>query len=87
MSDLKQELVLEQLEAVKSKYHALEEALADPKILSDGYRRKTVAKERADLAEIVGSYDQYSQVLEDIRSSEEILNDPKSDVEFQKLAS
>jgi peptide chain release factor 1 len=75
-----------QLEALKQKCRTLEEALTDPKVLSDGQRLRKIAKERAELSEIVESYEQYRQVLEDIRSSEEILHDPKSDAGLQQLA-
>ena len=87
MTESKGQGFIQQLEALKQKCRSLEDALTDPKVLADGQSRRTIAKERADLSEIVKGYDQYCQVLTDIRSSEEVLHDSKSDAELQQLAS
>ena len=87
MGDSGDEGLLGQLEALKEKCKSLDQALMDPKVLADGQRRRTIAKERADLSELLEGYDELRKVLEDLKSSEEVLRDPSSDKELQQLAS
>jgi peptide chain release factor 1 len=79
--------LLRKLEAIRQKYHSMGEAMGDPKVLADSQRYQQMAKERAELAEIVGVYQQYLKVNEEIRSSEEIVRDTRSDPELRQLAS
>lgn len=79
--------LIQMLEAISQKYHVLGESLGDPKVLMDAQRYRQIAKERAELPEIVDGYQEYLKLLGDIRSSEEILRDPRSDPELKQLAS
>ena len=87
MSAVKDQALLDQLEAIQKKAESIERALSDPKVLSDGNRRKQLAKERAGLTEILEGYQSYLRVLEDIRASEEILRESNSEQELQQMAS
>src|SRR3989304_2367472 len=79
--------LIQMLEAMSQKYQALGESLGDPKVLADTQRYRQIAKERSELTEIVDGYQEYLKLLGDIRSSEGILCDPRSDPELKQLAS
>jgi peptide chain release factor 1 len=78
--------MFQELEEIKEKYRQLTLSLSDPALVSNPQRVKKVAKERADLEPLVKKYEDYEKVKNDIKESEEILADPKSDSDLKKLA-
>ena len=78
--------MFQELEEIKEKYRQLTLSLSDPALVSDPQKVKKVAKERADLEPLVKKYEDYQKIKNDIKESEEILADPKSDSDLKKLA-
>ena len=76
--------MLDKLEAIHEKYMYIEEQLGDPSIVSDMDKFKKLNKEYKGLREIVDVYKEYKSVLENIKSSKEMLND--SDEEMKEMA-
>lgn len=77
-------MLLEKLEAIKERYHYLEERLSDPEIISDMKQFPKVNKEYSSLKDIVDVANQYSSVLGNIETAEEMLKD--SDQEMREMA-
>ena len=77
---------LDQLGALKKKFQSIELSLSDPKVLADGNRQRTLAKERSAMLEIIETYESYLQLAKDIKSSEEIIHDHQAELEIKELA-
>ena len=69
--------MLDKLEAIKERYVYLEEQMADPSIISDMDRYKKISKEYSDLKDIVSVYHEYRDLLGNIQTAREMLNDPE----------
>jgi len=78
--------MIQELEIVKEKYCQLTRSLSDPAYISDPQKIKKIAKERAELEPLVKKYEAYQKIKKDIKESEEILADPRSESELKKLA-
>ena len=78
--------MFKELEEIKEKYRQLTLSLSDPALVSNPQKVKKVAKERADLEPLVKKYEDYQKIKNDIKESEEILADPKSDSDLKTLA-
>jgi len=76
--------VFDKLAEVESHYEALEERLGDPEIASDPRRYAEVAKEHADLREVVSAFRRYRDLVESIASNRELLED--DDPEMREMA-
>lgn len=76
---------LERLERVQERFHEVEKQLADPGVYADRANAAALQKERANLEKIVQSFQKYKRVLQDIASSETIL-DSATDLELKYLA-
>ncbi len=72
------------LEDVVDRFREVEGLLSDPAIISDQKRYRELAKEHADLNEVVAVYGQYKQVCTDIEGNRELLQD--SDPDMKELA-
>jgi len=72
------------LEDVVDRFREVEGLLSDPAIISDQKRYRELAKEHADLTEVVAVYGNYKQVCSDIEGNRELLQD--SDPEMKELA-
>ena len=72
------------LEDVVDRFREVEGLLSDPAIVSDQKRYRELAKEHADLTEVVSVYGQYQQVCGDIEGNRELLQD--NDPEMKELA-
>ncbi len=75
---------LQKLDAVEKRFEELTEKLADPAVVSDRQKYAQIAREHAELSEIVETYREYRKVLEEIKNNKELLED--SDEELVKLA-
>jgi len=76
--------VLDKLQDLEQRYHELEHLLASPDVVSDPPRLAQLARERADLDEIVQLYRQLRQTDEQIREAEDLVDG--SDPELAQLA-
>jgi peptide chain release factor 1 len=70
----------DKLQEVEERYLALNSQLADPSIASDPGQFRKLAKEHAQLQEIVGAYTRYRQVADEIEANKAMLGDADSDI-------
>ncbi len=76
--------MIDKLEAIKDRFHYLEEKMADPDVLSDMDRYKRIGKEYADLKPIVEAFLEYRELLGNIETAREMLQE--DDKEMQEMA-
>ncbi len=72
--------ILKILEATEKRFAEITDLLADPKVMTDKNRYRDLAKEHADLTEIVVKGKQYRQALKEYDDNQELLkssNDPE----------
>ena len=72
------------LDQVENRFLELETLLADPKVLGNPKEMHKLARERAELSQLVGTYRAYKKVMEEIQESQELLQG--SDEEMKELA-
>ncbi len=77
-------LDLAQLEAIENKYQELVEELAKPEVFSDQEKYQKMAREQAELQEIVGKIKEYKKTIQDIEAAEELLSDEKESADYVK---
>jgi len=73
------------LDSIEEKFNQLTKSLADPSIASNINKYRKLAKEHAELKEIVDKYREYKEVEKGIKEAEEIIAD-SSDSELKELA-
>lgn len=78
-------MLLEKLEAINNRFKEVSQLITDPAIIADMKRYIQLNKEYKDLEEIVDAYHEYKNVIDNIRSSKEILSNEK-DEEFREMA-
>ena len=78
-------MILERLEGVKSRFIEVGELLTQPDILSDMKKYVRLNKEYKDLLPIVESYERYKLALSNITSTKELLATEK-DEEMREMA-
>ncbi|GIW42091.1 MAG: peptide chain release factor 1 [Candidatus Binatia bacterium] len=76
--------MFETLEKLELRYREVEARLADPATLENPQELGRLAKERAELEEIVGLYREYKKVLEQIEDTKHLLEE--GDHEIRELA-
>lgn len=76
--------MLDKLEAIQARFDELSVALANPEIVSDNKRYRTLSKEYRDLEKIVTARKDYLNILDDIAFNKEVLN--SDDEEMRALA-
>ncbi|MBC7226740.1 MAG: peptide chain release factor 1 [Thermoflexales bacterium] len=74
----------EKLEGIESRYEEIAQRMADPEVVSDPDRLAELAREHAELEEIVALYRQYRQARTELEQAESLLED--SDPELRELA-
>ncbi len=74
----------DKLTGVEGRYGELEQAMADPEVVSDREAYEKLSREHADLSRIVTPFRTYKKVLADIEDSNELLKD--GDAEIRELA-
>ncbi len=77
-------MLLDKLEAIKERYHYLEEQLSDPEVVSDMKKFKKISKEYKSLEEVIEIHNIYKDLLSNIQTSEEMLNE--EDAEMRQMA-
>ncbi|NLY51835.1 MAG: peptide chain release factor 1 [Firmicutes bacterium] len=78
--------MLEKLAGIEKKYQELTKQLGDPELLGDPRRYGQVAKQHAELEEIVGKYREYLRVEQELEDAEQMLADDP-DPELRELIS
>ena len=74
----------EKLEGIENRYEEIAQRMADPEVVSDPERLAELAREHAELEEIVTLYRQYRQAKTELEQAESLLDD--SDPELRELA-
>ena len=77
--------MLKKLEVLEDKYKDLTDKISDPEIINDQKTWQKYMKEHSDLEPIVMKYREYTNVLNSIKESKEILQE-ESDEELRELA-
>jgi peptide chain release factor 1 len=77
--------LLGKLQAIKERWEEVGKMIVDPEVISDMKRYVKLNKEYKDLEPIVDTCNEYSNVLDNIESSKEILKNEK-DEEFKEMA-
>ena len=78
--------MLKKLDAVAEKYDELTRLLSDPAVAADHQQYQKYSKERSDIEDVVNHYRAYQDILKQIRETEEITEDKKSDPELRAMA-
>lgn len=74
----------EKLEGIETRYEEIAQRMANPEVVSDPDRLAELAREHAELEEIVTLYRQYRQAQAELDQAESLLDD--SDPELRELA-
>ena len=77
--------MLEKLEKIYNRWQEIGEQINDPKIISDMKRYIKLSKDYKDLQPIVDGYLKYSNIIDNLKSTKEILKSEK-DEEFRQMA-
>ena len=72
--------MLNKLEEVADRFREVEGLLSEPTVVNDQNRYRALTKEHAELVDVVGRYERYCQVRQEISGSQELLKDPDPDV-------
>lgn len=72
--------MFEKLEEVEDRYDELNSRLADPELADNPQRYQKLAKEHAELEEVVEKYEAYREVEDELESMEELRGDDDPDV-------
>ncbi len=78
-------MLLDKLEAINSRFKEVAQQITDPDVISDMKRYIQLNKEYKDLEEVVEVYHEYKNVMDNIKSSKEMLANEK-DEEFREMA-
>lgn len=73
------ESIYDRLSEVEERYNELERLLAHPEVSADYDRVRTLAKERADLQELVDTYRQYTATQKELADTRELLNEESTE--------
>ena len=72
--------MLDKLEAIQERFYYLEERLSDPQLIADQKEYAKVNKDYSNLREVVEVFKNYKQVLGNIATAEEMLNEEDPDM-------
>ena len=72
--------MFEKLKGVEKRFSEIEEFLSDPDIINNREAYQKYVREHAELGKVVTVFRTYSQVLEDLDESAELLADGDSDI-------
>ncbi|NOX64824.1 MAG: peptide chain release factor 1 [Chlorobi bacterium] len=76
---------LDKLQEVKERFEQINEQLSDPAIMSDQVKLIKLSKERSNLLDIVSAYDEYVDVVKNIKGNQEVI-DAAEEKELTELA-
>lgn len=69
--------MIERLNIIEARYKELETMLANPDILSDYNKMKSLSKEKSSLEETIIKYNEYKKLTEEIEGLKELAKDPE----------
>ncbi len=69
--------MIERLNIIETRYKELETMLANPDILSDYNKMKSLSKEKSSLEETINKYNEYKKLTEEIEGLKELAKDPE----------
>ena len=75
----------EKLEKIKERYELVNQQLSDPAVIGDRKKMITLGKEQSELEEIVQVYQNYKNILDNLRGNKEII-DANEEVELVEMA-
>src|SRR6056297_3091069 len=78
-------MILQKLEGVKMRFDEVSELITDPEIMGDMDRYVKLNKEYKDLQPIIEAYEEYKQLLDNIESARQILEN-EQDEELREMA-
>jgi peptide chain release factor 1 len=76
--------MIEKLQAIKERYVYLEEQMGDPELMADMGRFTKISKEYKSLQPVIAAFDQYQDLLSNIRTAREMLRE--DDTEMREMA-
>ncbi len=71
---------IEKLQGLKDKYESINQRLSDPEIVSDQAKLIKLSKERSELNPIIAAYDEYFEVIKNIKGNEEIMSSDEKEL-------
>jgi peptide chain release factor 1 len=71
--------VFEKLAEIEDRHRDLEAQLADPEVVSDGARYTRLAKQHAELGDLVAAYRQWRSCGEDLEAAREMVDESEGD--------
>ncbi|WKN41621.1 peptide chain release factor 1 [Tunicatimonas pelagia] len=77
--------MIDKLEAIKDRFEEVGQLMIQPDAMADMKNYTKLTKEYGELEKIVKKYEEYRQVLDNIRSAKDVLETEKDD-EFRELA-
>ena len=77
--------LIEKLEKIKERYERVNQQLSDQAVISDRKKMITLGKERSELEEIVQVFQNYKNVLDNLKGNKEIIN-ANEDAELVEMA-
>jgi peptide chain release factor 1 len=77
--------MIDKLEAVEKRYNELTERIADPEIISRQEEWRKLTKEHSSLQEIVTSFREYKNTIQQIEENSELLKEASGDSEMEEL--
>ncbi len=77
--------MIDKLESIEEKYRNLEKEVSNPEIMKDMNHYKKVMQEHAALSEVVSAYEEYKQILKELKDAE-ILIEEETDPEMREMA-
>ncbi len=76
----------EKAKSVVKKFENIEEELRDPNIINDVEQYKKITKEHKHLMPVAEKASEYMKVIDNIRQSKELINDPEIDHDLRDMA-
>ncbi len=80
-----EKIILDKLQGIQQKYQQIEKQLSDPQIISDNKKYVQLNREYRNLEPLVKAYKKYTQILEQLKSTKELLKE-ESDEEMREMA-
>ncbi|MGD9124675.1 MAG: peptide chain release factor 1 [Desulfarculaceae bacterium] len=72
--------LIAKLEELKARHQELEQGMADPKVLADNEAYQKMAKEHADLSQLVAAFSEYNSTLAQLEDNRQLLEDDDSEL-------
>lgn len=76
--------ILQKLETLTERHEEVGHLLGDPEVISNQNKFRDLSKEYSQLEEIVVCFSKYNQLMEDLKSAEEMMKD--SDADMREMA-